>query len=65
MKAYVYDSETMIVKAAINGDNIKSIGAKFEECFDPGELSLIYSPAFGLEGGLVTDGDFEVIDVRG
>lgn len=65
MEAYVYDSETMKVLAKITGDDSKAIEAKFEECFDTEELSLTYSPAFGFEDGLVTDGDFEVIDVKG
>ncbi len=65
MEAYVYNSDTMKVLAKVTGDDSKAIEAKFEECFDTEELSITYSPAFGFEGGLITDGDFETIDVRG
>jgi hypothetical protein len=65
MKAYVYNQETMIIAAEIKGDNEKSIEAKYTEWFDTDEYGLTYSPAFGASDGLITDGDFEVIDVRG
>lgn len=65
MKAYIYNVETREVVAEIIGDN-KSIEDKFDEIgYDTDEYGLTYSPAFGTVDGLITDGDFEVIDVRG
>jgi hypothetical protein len=66
MKAYIYNTETRNVVAEIKGDDNKSIEAKFDELnYDSDEFGLTYSPAFGADDGLITDGDFEVIDVRG
>ena len=66
MKAYAYNTETMMIIAEIKGDDEKSIEAKFDEIgYDTDEYGLTYSPAFGTVDGLITDGDFEVIDVRG
>ena len=65
MRAYVYNTDTMIIAAEIKGDDNKSIEAKFSECFDTDEYGLTYTPAFGAADGLITDGDFDVIDVRG
>ncbi len=66
MKAYVYNTETREVAAEIKGDNNQSIEAKFNEIgYDTDIYGLTYSPAFGTNEGLITDGDFEIIDVRG
>jgi len=66
MKAYIYNTDTKTVIAEILGDDNKSIEAKFNEIgYNADEYGLTYSPAFGAIDGLVTDGDFEVIDVRG
>jgi hypothetical protein len=66
MKAYIYNVETKEVIAEIKGDDNKSIEAKFDEIgYDTDEYGLTYSPAFGTADGLITDGDFDVIDVRG
>lgn len=64
MKAYVYNTESMNLIAEIKGDDNQSIEAKFNEVYGD-DYGLTYSPAFGAEDGLITDGDFEVIDVRG
>ena len=65
MNAYVYNTDTNVVVAEIRGNDNQSIEAKYNECFDADEYGLTYSPAFGADDGLVTDGDFDVIDVRG
>lgn len=66
MKAYIYNVNTREVIAEIKGDDNQSIEAKFDEIgYDTDLYGLTYSPAFGSIDGLVTDGDFEVIDVRG
>jgi hypothetical protein len=65
MKAYIYNEDTKIIIAEIKGDSEQSIEAKYCECFDTEENGLTYSPAFGFNDGLINDGDFEVIDVRG
>jgi hypothetical protein len=66
MKAYIYNIETKKVIAEIKGNDNKSIEAKFDEIgYATDEYGLTYSPAFGTVDGLITDGDFEVIDVRG
>lgn len=65
MKAYVYRSDDLEVVAEIKGDDNQSIEAKYCEIgYDTDEYGLTYSPAFGASDGLITDGDFEVIDVR-
>lgn len=66
MKAYIYNVDTREVVAEIKGDDNQSIEAKFDEIgYDTDLYGLTYSPAFGAIDGLVTDGDFEVIDARG
>jgi hypothetical protein len=66
MKAYIYNVDTRKVVAEIKGDDNQSIEAKFDEIgYDTDLYGLTYTPAFGSIDGLVTDGDFEVIDVRG
>lgn len=66
MKAYIYNIETKEVVAEIKGDDNKLIIDKFDEIgYNTDEYGLTYSPAFGTIDGLITDGDFEVIDVRG
>lgn len=66
MKAYIYNVETREVIAEIKGDDNQSIEAKFDEIgYDTDLYGLTYTSAFGSVDGLVTDGDFDVIDVRG
>jgi len=66
MKAYIYNAATKVIIALILGDDIKSIEAKYSEIgYNTDENGLTYNPAFGTIYSLKTDGDFEVIDVRG
>ena len=66
MKAYIYNVDTNEVIVEIIGDDNQSIEAKFDELnYDLDQYGLTYSPAFGANDGLVTDGDFEVVDCRG
>ena len=66
MNAYIYNVETMVVTAKIIGDDNAAIEAKFDEIgYDTDCYCMTYSPAFGATDGLITDGDFDVIDVRG
>lgn len=66
MKAFIYNIDTKEVISQINGDDNQSIEAKFDEIgYDTDEVALTYSHAFGAADGLITDGDFEVIEVRG
>jgi len=64
MNAYIYNIETNNVIAQIRGNDNQSIEAKFNEIYT-GNCMLTYSPAFGAVDGLSTDGDFDVVDVRG
>ena len=62
MKAYIYRVETHKIIAKIKGDDSQSIEAKFDEL---GYDTDLYWLTYGFIDGLVTDGDFDVIDVRG
>ncbi len=66
--AYAYYTENSTVVAKIIGDNNQAIEAKYSEIYgDNSDYGLAYSAAFadGIPEDLVTDGNFEIIDVRG
>jgi len=66
MKAYIYNVDTKEVIAEIIGVDNKSIEtAFFESGYENDMYGLSYTPAFGTVDGLTTDGDFDILDLRG
>ena len=60
MKAYIYDVETMVVIASIEGDSNAAIESKLVELgLACDEYAMTYSPAFGSASGLIEACDFE------
>ena len=66
--AYAYYTENNTVVAKIIADNNHAIEAKYSEIYgDNSDYGLAYSAAFadGIPEDLVSDGKFEIMDLRG
>jgi len=58
MTMYVYDADSMVVVAEINGDsNIACESAARDNGYEDDAYGWTYSPAFGFNGGLVDSSD--------
>jgi len=63
MKAYIYNVDTMEVRAVINGDTNEAIEEAADIFTATDNYALTYTPAFGMEGGLIDDPTADEITV--
>ena len=61
MKLYVYDADSIVVVAVIEGESNAACEAVAEDRFGDEQYLSTYSPAFGAVDGLEWSDDAEVI----
>lgn len=61
MKLYVYDADSMVVVAVIEGESNAACEAVAEDRFGDEQYQRTYSPAFGAADGVEWSDDAEVI----
>lgn len=63
MKLYIYENETIKHKATITGkDNAECESIASDQFSDTDYYGWTYSPAFGIDGGLIENENAETIN---